>query len=127
MDEHSTSLWLPGRPVAWSRTDRNPRTGRRYNRAHYQRWLDSASWEVRAQVGDPIDGPCAVSVLVMPNGIGVGITPAESRARPVGLRGDLDNYLKAALDACDTGGAFTDDRLVEAVRVVFHPKPGGPE
>lgn len=128
-EPRTEALWLPGRPVPFARTERNPATGRRYNRPDYQVWLNNAAWEVKAQRGDTFTGPVAVSITVFPNGIGVGITDAQP-ARPKGIRGDLDNYFKAVADALGIkrgGGAITDDRLMHGLRATFHPDPGGPE
>lgn len=129
-EARTEALWLPGRPVPFARTDRNPATGRRYNRAEYQVWLNAAAWEVKRQRGDTFTGPVAVSVTVFPNGIGVGITDALP-ARPKGIQGDLDNYLKAVADALGSrrgrgGGAILDDRQIAGLRATFHPAPGGP-
>lgn len=123
----ASPIWLPGRPVPFTRTDSAGRSGRRYTAPKYRGWLNAAAWEIRAQAGDRLDGPVAVSVLVCPNGIGVGLSPLTERVRPVGIRGDLDNYGKAVLDALQKGHAIGDDRQVEAIRFAFHPASAGPQ
>lgn len=60
--------------------------------------------------------PVAVHVIVDPEGIAIVIEPVELDERSK-LRGDLDNYLKLAMDALN-GVAFTDDRMVVKITAV---------
>lgn len=120
-------LWLPGRPVPWSRTA-HTRSGRRYNPAVYATWLNNTRWAIREHIsGDPIEGPVALAVVVHPDGLAVTVTELDHRARPVGIRGDLDNYYKASGDVLERAGVIADDRQVEAMLAGFDDRPGTPD
>jgi len=70
----------------------------------YLAWRKYASWRiVQAWRGAPLSGPVAIRVWVR---------VAKGR------RGDLDNYLKAALDAAN-GLLWCDDRQVVRCTVAF--------
>lgn len=58
---------------------------------------------------DPMTEPLDVKVDVATDHIVIAIQPAAYK--PKGMRGDLDNYVKAALDALN-GLAFEDDRQI---------------
>ena len=126
MTDDLAALWLPGRPVPWARTGGSG--SRRFLRPEYRQWSGDAGIAARFQhSGSPIDDRVAVALRVFPNGISVGITALPERIRPVGIRGDLDNYAKSALDTLQRSGVLKDDRLVEALEVVFVHRPGGPK
>lgn len=113
---------IPGPPVGKARA-RVPRSGHAYTpaktRQHegYIRHLAALAMAGKA----PLDGP--VSVVVS-----VGVEPPRSwskrkradalagRVLPI-ARGDIDNYLKSIMDACQ-GIVYRDDKQVVDVRAI---------
>jgi len=116
-----TRLWIPGRPVPAAR----PRVaaGHAYTPAGYREWLEAAAWEVKAAGIDRRTGPVTVNLVIHPTGIGIGLSEPPPPVGRGGLRGDLDNYIKAALDALTGGGAWEDDRQVSHLTARFSPHP----
>lgn len=106
-------FWLPGRPVPASRPRGKSGQGGYYEEP-YRSWLDVAHGEaLRQRVRPVLDSAVRASVRVTPDGIRVQVTPypEEPKALRYGLRGDLDNYVKGALDAL-TGSAYVRDSQV---------------
>jgi crossover junction endodeoxyribonuclease RusA len=109
-----------GAPVACSR----PRvTGRRsYYPAAYDGWRRAAAVLLRAQHEgrDPIQGPVTVEVVAIhprPRRCPAGLRAWWGPGRVVkATRPDIDNIVKAALDALDAAGVLADDGQV--VRLV---------
>lgn len=66
----------------------------------------------------PIDDPVHVTINIHRDGFSLNITRQDDSVRPVGLRGDIDNYLKSILDGLNNI-AWTDDKLVESVTLQF--------
>lgn len=66
----------------------------------------AVSWQEHTLGSDPLDGPFSANFLFQPDGFWVTIEPHVAKYK---LRGDLDNYVKSALDGLQ-GVAFTDDR-----------------
>lgn len=116
--------FLPGRPVPFART--RGRGAHRYTPERYRLWKQAVGWHLLRAKVKPIEGPVAVSMIVTPDGVDVDFRPVAT-TRPKGIRGDLDNYAKAVLDAAQ-GIAYHDDRQVTAVSVAFadEPTPAGP-
>lgn len=116
----SRTLWLPGRPVPAARPRFDSRTGRAYTSRRYEEWKERAVLEVRSSSPGPAhSGPVETLVDVTAEGIAVRVVPLRRRFRPKGLRGDLDNYLKAALDALVEADVLEDDRHVESIDARF--------
>ena len=61
---------------------------------------------------DPIAEPISVDVEVATDKITIAVSTEEHK--PKGMRGDLDNYIKAILDALN-GAAWVDDRQIVAL------------
>lgn len=61
---------------------------------------------------DPIEEPISVSVDVAVDSVLVSVYKQEHK--PKGMRGDLDNYVKAILDSLN-GAAWVDDRQIVAL------------
>lgn len=108
-------LVIPGRPVPASR----PRVskGHAYYSKRYQEWKEQAAWQVCA-VGKRIDGAVKVTVVVRRDSIEIDVSPSAVQ-RPTGVRGDLDNLLKAVLDALVAGGMLADDSQVVELEARF--------
>jgi len=104
-------IWIPGAPVAYPRA-RSSRSGARFYVEPYASWRETAAWEVAAQREGTLEGPVWVSVKVQSDGLLIKTGSAVAHIRPKGVRGDLDNYLKAALDSLQAGGQIGDDRQV---------------
>lgn len=66
----------------------------------------------------PIADPVHVTISINRDGFNMNVTRQADSVRPVGLRGDIDNYLKSILDGLN-GIAWTDDKLVESVTLTF--------
>lgn len=68
------------------------------------------------------DGPVAVDIEIDREGFYVRVTPLEVSHRPVGIRGDIDNYVKSIFDGLNTA-AWKDDKQVEWMEVRFVGEP----
>ena len=120
-------VWL-GKPVPWKRTLGSG--NRRYTHPEYRAWKDDFGWAAKqAHVGEPWNHPTSVWIVVAPDGVRARFTPAwigedcvfaPAAERPKGLRGDLDNYVKAVLDSVQ-GIVIEDDRLIVAIVAAFVP------
>lgn len=98
MSEHR--IIVHGRPVPKGRPRFDPRSGRAYTPK------ETAAWErtikrtaTLVSGGKRIDGEVSVDVLIV---------------HPDRRHGDVDNYVKAVLDACQ-GVLFGDDKCVCAI------------
>ena len=119
-----------GRPVPFART-RGEGTAR-YNPAGYATWKEAAGFvALGVRKGRaPLVGPLGAELVVTPDGIAFEVYELEpdTGARGLyGLRGDLDNYVKATLDGLQKV-LFADDRQVETITAHFatdleEPKP----
>ncbi len=117
-----TRLWLPGRPVPYDRAVSaiNRRTGRpmRVHSQRYRDWRALAAQAARCAARTTWTDPVSVWIGVEPERVEVHIGP-HLATRPKGIRGDIDNYAKAVLDALQSGAVLADDRLVETLTVTF--------
>ena len=121
-----TTVLHLGKPVPWKRT--RGQGNRRYLDPDYRAWKEAFGWTAKtAHDGKPWDWPVIVSILIAPDGakakfVPLGIDPRFDAVpiveRPKGIRGDIDNYVKAVNDAVQ-GIVIVDDRLVVAVRAAF--------
>ena len=112
MSEHT--IWLPGKPVPWTRTAGGPR---RYQSPKYAAWLDEMRWLMTSQSPQQQTGPQRVEMEVTPDGIVVRLSHSEQK-RPKGMRGDLDNHVKAVLDVLAPQW-YEDDRQVTELEARF--------
>lgn len=127
----TVNIEIPGVPVPFGRPVSVPdreHEGRtiRVNPQRYRGWRHYAADVLRLRSGRArYTGEVAVTVDVYPDRVRVGIAELDrdDRRRPKHLRGDLDNYGKAVLDALQTSGVIVDDRQAAALTVVFHPEP----
>lgn len=123
---------VAGRPVPFARPGRT-RDGRRYTPDRYRQWKISAVSHIRLGGGprgtldlsrrpEPIEGPVSALVVVRGGELELELAPAgDLTARPTGIRGDLDNYVKAALDAAQDSEWIADDRQVVSIVARFDP------
>lgn len=116
-----TAVVIPGMPIAYPRTTVSNTTGRRMTPTRYRHWLNAAGVWIAAAGVDTIDGPTAADVVVYADRIELELRPTGEAGRPKGIRGDLDNYAKAVLDACQHGPRpwILDDRQIVALTARF--------
>ena len=80
-------------------------------------WTKDAAYRLRVAGASILDGPVAVGVLLHPK--------QTKRGAPHKRRIDLDNAIKATLDACQ-GVVFIDDQQVVRLSAALAPaKPDG--
>lgn len=90
---------VPGRPVPKGRPRFNTRTGRAFTPKRTREWERTVKVYAMTQLHGRIDGEVSVDVLIV---------------HPDKRHGDVDNYVKAVLDACQ-GVLFGDDKCVRKV------------
>lgn len=119
---------IPGQPVPYDRavTTTNRHTGKpmRIHSTRYRGWRSQARLDLYRQ-GGRYEGPVAVTIEVTATGCRLTVEPADV-ARPKGVRGDVDNYAKACLDALQAADIIGDDRQVVHLTVHFpteEPQP----
>lgn len=105
------TLWIPGLGVPFQRTRYNRATNRFYQHPDYAQWKEDAGW-IMKQV-KMMNGAVELDIIVSPDGIRVDYREVADNHRVVkkGMRGDLDNYGKAVVDA-GNGIMYGDDRQV---------------
>lgn len=114
---------IPLPPKVWERTGGSG--SRRYTVDAYRDWKALAARHI-ADSGVPLGyvDPVGVAIGFRPDGIDLAVYPRGPN-RPRGMRGDLDNYVKAVLDAAhfteDYGppGLIVNDSQVEALTTWF--------
>ncbi len=119
------SIWGAPVPAARPRFDSVRR--RTYTPSQYDRWKKAAARLCRNQWGAPEPVSVGVAVLVEVTLPRPKCKPAKGTLHrqywhptedyPLPLRGDADNYAKAALDALVQGGVLKDDDLVVELSV----------
>ena len=117
-----TYVEIPGTPIAFARPGQTP-SGKRYTPANYGDWKQKAVGYMRMVNRVPRigTGPVQAIVTVRSNQLAIALTPVEAPGRPKGIRGDLDNYVKAALDAAQDAGWIADDRQITQLVAEFMP------
>ena len=124
------STAVRSRPVPWARTAtvRSPRGGpdRRITPHRYRTWKRSAVEILAGAAGWRTFDPASaleVEITVYPDGVTVDLSPTRFDLgyldRRAGLRGDIDNYAKAVLDALQDADVIADDRQIVALSVRF--------
>lgn len=114
-------MWVPVPPIAKQRARLSARRRGRKTKAYTPERTASFEAAVRdwwTENGQAHYGgvPVQVDVKIRRDGFYITITPKAGSFRPVGIRGDVDNYAKSIQDALN-GVAWDDDRQVEDVRV----------
>lgn len=110
---------IPGQPVPQGRA-RIARSGHHVMSPESRAWREGAVLVLRAarQGAPPIDNLCRAAIEVIiprPARRPDRVRPAtwsEGGVAPAGNAADLDNYVKAALDAAQDAGWLTRDHLV---------------
>lgn len=74
--------------------------GGRAKTTDYKNWLEATAWEIRSQQPPIIKGEVCIDLLI---------------ERPT-ASSDLDNRIKAALDACQKAGVIENDKRVVELR-----------
>lgn len=120
------SITIQGEPVPASRPRVTARHGT-YTPARYRTWKREASLLCRASWGRAEAITSAVAVLVEVTLPRPASKPAKGTLHraywhptedyPLPLRGDADNYAKAALDALQQGRVIADDRQIVELTV----------
>jgi Holliday junction resolvase RusA-like endonuclease len=122
-------FWMKGQPIGKGRP-RFTRQGRAYTpqkTRDYEHKLAAIASDAMQDLGlEPTDKPCRVHVLAQFE-IPKSYSKKRREACVLGLehprRGDLDNYVKAVLDAAN-GVCFEDD--VQVVRLMATKRYGDP-
>ena len=124
---------VEGRPVPFARPSGK---GKRYTPREYADWKQLAVEFMRlvyrvpelgteAVYADVVVGSAALWARLGPLADIKGFwAPKGWGVRPTGVRGDLDNYVKATLDAAQDARWIADDRQVMVVRACFLDENG---
>lgn len=99
------SFTLPA-PPSTNALFRNVKGRGRAKTKDYKDWLNHAGWSLKSQTINTMTDPCVVTI---------GVERHSNQA-------DIDNRIKATLDALVTYGALADDSLVTLVIGVWQPK-----
>lgn len=127
--EWSFDVWLPIPAVAKQRA----RLGRRRRGRRQVAFTPQPTKDFESSVAEflaeklgshPGFGtkPVCVTIDIHKDGFRLAVECAEHSVRPIGVRGDLDNYVKSISDACN-GVLWHDDRQVELLQVGFVGSP----
>jgi Holliday junction resolvase RusA-like endonuclease len=114
---------IPGQPYAWPRPDSRGRA--RFNPKGYAAWQKVAAEALAAQARwRSFPGEVAITLVIHPDGVDVRAASLirHDPQRPPALRGDLDNYAKAIIDAMQVAGVMGNDRQMVSLDVTFHPQ-----
>ena len=126
-----TTVAITGKPVPFARPGVG-KGGKRYTPRRYNDWKTMAVQFMRIVNTVPhLTEPVSAVVGVYSDRLMVTISPIGSVgalnlieggamfSRPKGVRGDLDNYVKAVLDAAQDAQWIEDDRQVVAITAFF--------
>jgi len=104
-----TKIVVPGRPIPYVRMTQRGK----YVKKNAQRYMDyksTVAWSYKAKKGPKLNGNIEIGVTVYLHG----------KTTPMGMDGDVDNYIKTAMDSLNKI-AYDDDRQV--VRAIGEKKP----
>lgn len=118
-------IWIPVK----AQVKQRPRLGRRRKAYTPPKTLEFETaireyWDAHGQ-GNWGDVPLSVSVEIERDGFWVLIEPLEAFHRPVGVLGDVDNYVKSILDGLQ-GAAYDNDKQIEQFTVALSGPPRKP-
>ena len=103
------------RPASRPRVTRN---GTFYSKP-YAEWKKNALEQYPDKLEHMFDGPLFVRVTVSAGGLDIELQEFEVSKRPKGVRGDIDNYVKAAMDFLQESGAIANDKQVELLEAIM--------
>lgn len=118
-------VWVPLPVVAKQRARLTRRRRGRRNVAYTPQATRNFESQVGELVRDALPAnqsfgsqPVCVTLEIHKEGFRLVVETAECSVRPIGVRGDLDNYVKSILDGLN-GVLWKDDRQVELLTVAF--------
>ena len=115
----SFTITLPLKPKVASRP--RVRKGHAYLEKGYAEWLDDAvvllGLIARKQEIATAEGPLEVIIRLREKEIEVTVLPSSKYTSRGKLRGDIDNYAKAILDAMQKAELIVNDRQVERLTI----------
>lgn len=126
-------VWLPIKPQVKERARfRSRRRGGPYTP---DKTVEFEKAVRRAWTENQFEGPIGVTMELHQDGIMLIVYELEQSVRPVGILGDVDNYVKAILDGLQPHkhdpegglGAMSNDRQVERFEVYFVGIPRKPK
>lgn len=103
------AISIPGRPVPYVRMTQRGKFVKK-NAQRYLTYKDIIAWEYKGNQGPKLNGDVEIDVIVYLYG----------KTTPMGMDGDIDNYIKAAMDSLNEI-AYKDDRQV--VKATGEKKP----
>lgn len=107
-------------PLPYPRPAHDSRSGRFYTPPPFAEWLDAVAWELKAL--EPVDGPAALRLWIDPAGADLELLPVDRLPddhHRGGLRGDLDNYVKAYGDALQRSQRLNNDEQIIRIDARF--------
>ncbi len=109
-----------GPPAPFART--RGAGAKRWNPERYRTWKEAAGTVAQGiRRGRPkLDGPVGIELVITPAGLVFEVWDTAVPKTRGTLRGDLDNYAKAIIDALQ-GVLYENDRQVETITVRFAP------
>ena len=115
---------IPLKPMAYRR-QRVTKAGQVYPDRDYQRWKQEFAmlWRFNTRRKPPTVSPVSLTITILSDSVEVSVNDVADRGlRPRGIRGDIDNYAKAVMDALN-GIVYDDDRRVVELVVRFGEDP----
>ena len=100
---------VPGRPIPYVRMTQRGKYVKK-NAKRYLAYKEIVGWTYKAKKEPKLEGNLEIDVTVYLHG----------KTTPMGMDGDVDNYIKAAMDGLNKI-AYEDDRQV--VRAIGEKKP----
>ena len=85
----------------------------------YAEWKKGALEQYGGRVEHMFDGPLFVRVTVGADHLDIEVQEFDVSKRPKGVRGDVDNYVKAAMDFLQASKAIANDQQVELLEAIM--------
>lgn len=103
------------RPASRPRVTRN---GTFYSKT-YRDWKKNALEQYPPLDEHMFDGPIQVRIHVLSDALYIEVSELLTGQRPKGVRGDVDNYIKSAMDFLQDANIIVNDRQVEKVTAIL--------